>query len=91
MARAERDAHLIEAWQLVDGESPWKKSVALAAELKTFMGRIWPLWRDAGAPPQDCSALRRHLFSAVRVANQAGIGLPETARQLHNIAGEAVK
>lgn len=91
MARDERDLHLLTAWRLVDGETPWKKSVTLAAELKTFLSRIWPLWRNADVPPQGCSDLRHHLFSAVRVANQAGIGMPETARQLHNIAKEAVK
>lgn len=91
MARDERDVHLISAWQLANGETPWGKSVLLAGEVKAFLARIWPIWRREPSPPSGASELRRHLFLAVRAADHAGIGVPETARQIHNIARDLAK
>ncbi|MDO9371272.1 MAG: hypothetical protein Q7U07_01585 [Gammaproteobacteria bacterium] len=91
MARDERDMHLIAAWRLVDGETPWKKSLALAVDLEAFQCRIWRLWRHEQTPPAGSSELRRHLFFAVRAADCAKISVPKTARHLHNIVSEFVK
>lgn len=81
MARAERDRHLREAWDLLDDASPWRKSVCLAEEIKKFETRIWPAWKSYQAPPQGASELRKLLFMAMR----SGASMPSTVQQVNNI------
>ena len=80
MRRRERDDYLREAYGLMSG-APWGRCVQLAAEIHRFEALVWPRWRDRAAPPEPCSALRRHLFEARRLGQ-----LPTSARQLRNIA-----
>lgn len=81
LARAQRDRHLREAWDSIDEPQPWRKSVALAAEIQKFETRIWPAWKSYPAPPQGASELRRLLFMAMR----SGASMPSTVQQVNNI------
>lgn len=85
MARAERDRYLREAWDLLAEVQPWRKSVALAAEIQKFETRIWPAWKSSHTPPQGASELRRLLFMAMR----SGASMPSTVQQVHNICNPA--
>jgi len=80
LRRQRRDQLLREAHGLMSG-TPWGRCVALEREIAQFESILWPRWRDRAAPPEPCSALRRHLFEARRLGP-----LPTTARQLRNIA-----
>lgn len=79
--RAQRDRHLRRALALVEGDSPWRRCLALEREIERFESVIWPRWRDRTAPPPEASRLRAELFQARRLD-----ALPTTARQLSNIA-----
>ena len=75
-----RDYHLRQAWLTLAASSPWKRSVALAGEIKRFEARVWPRWRDLSEPPPGSSDLRTHLFHAFR----AQLDIPKLTR-LHSI------
>jgi len=83
--RAVRDRHLRIAHALCDGQTPWKRSVSLAAEVHIFMNKMWPRWSSLDGPPCESSQLRRALFYAMRQEGK----LPETAARLHDICRPA--
>lgn len=81
-----RDFWLCEAARQIEADTPWDRSVALGAELKKFMARIWPAWQGKGEPPPGASQLHACLFRAVAATPEK---IPTTTRHLHRIVGEA--
>ncbi len=75
-----RNYHLKQAWELLEADSPWQRSVCLAEEVLRFETRIWTRWSDLPEPPIGSSELRSHLFHAFRT----GIDIPGLS-QLHTI------
>lgn len=79
MRRQRRDEYLRQALALLTG-TPWGRCAALEKEIAQFESILWPRLRDRETPPEECSALRRHLFEARRLGP-----LPSTGRQIRNI------
>lgn len=85
LLRELRDQHLRAAHALVDGESTWRRSQALARELRRFSANAWPRLRFRSRPEAGWSQLRVHLWSAFAT----GLDVPTSARQLHRLATSA--
>lgn len=75
-----RDAAIRRAYALMEERTPWRRSLALANEIRKFQRAIWPAWRDRREPPSDASTLRRHLFEAHKFGP-----VPPSARRLCEI------
>ena len=83
LRRAARDYWLRRAWRLMDSElSPWLRSKALAAAVRSFRARQWVRWRCLNLPPCGITELESTLYQAFRSCEH----LPMTTMQLHNIA-----
>jgi hypothetical protein len=80
----ERDSFLLQALELMNGDTPRKKCRELAAAIARFDSTTWPRWRDYGTPPggsTGISAVQSLLFQARQLGP-----LPATPEQLWNIA-----
>lgn len=83
LRRARRDHWLRRAWlALADDLSPWRRSEALALEVRRFQTLKWPRWRVLEKAPEGSGALMEALYEAFRSHER----VPSTAMQLHNIA-----
>ncbi|WP_295401656.1 hypothetical protein [uncultured Thiocystis sp.] len=83
--RACRDRYLRQAWEQIDATKPYRRSTALAAEIRRFEGAIWPRWRGLDTPPAGCSSLRGLLF----MARRQGGPLPTGESYLHRLVTSA--
>jgi hypothetical protein len=84
LRRARRDYWLRRAWLQLDTTlSSWRRSEVLAAELHRFQAGKWARWCALDEPPAGVSALDQALFEAFRSHER----VPNSAMQLHNIAG----
>ena len=81
-AREERDRWLIEAMKHtnIDGVVSWESCKRLSKAIKRFQSVTWIRIKDTTTPPDD--ALKRCLFFAFKT----GISVPESSKQLRNIA-----
>lgn len=84
-SQLQRDYWLCMAAGQITGLDAWPRSMALAAEMKTFTSRVWPRWKDEDEPPPGASRLYAFLFRALSAAPDK---TPSTARHLHRIVGE---
>lgn len=81
---ARRAENIAAALRLMSGASDWQRSKALAAEVRTFEGQVWPRWRALEAPPANASEVRVLLFRARKSGP-----LPATAPGLRKAAARA--
>lgn len=85
LRRARRDYWLRRAWLQLDPTlSSWRRSELLASELHRFQVGKWSRWSALEDAPAGTSAFDQALFEAFRSHER----VPNSAMQLHNIAGQ---
>lgn len=83
-----RDHHLRSAYSTLDPRlSVAKRCDDLADRISSFQRHHWPTLRRRTKVEPAWSQLRQSLFSAFRAAEDCGIDMPTTARQLSTIVG----
>jgi hypothetical protein len=85
LRRARRDHWLRLAWLQIGGSvSAWRRSEMLAVEIHRFQSGKWLRWLELDEAPAGSNALETDLFEAFKSYER----VPNTAMQLHNIAGQ---
>lgn len=80
----QRDQFLLQALDLValDDVGAWRRCLRLSDELQRFERAEWPANKHRDRPPDQWTALRIALWSALRV----GLGVPTTPEGLYRVA-----
>jgi hypothetical protein len=81
-----RDGFLVQALDLMPGDTPGKKYRELASAIARFESTTWIRWRDHGTPPggsMGISTVQTCLFEAHQLGR-----LPATPEQIRNIVAK---